>query len=198
VRAGVRLGIDVGSVRVGVARSDPSGVLATPVATLSRDEAHGTDIARIAQLVAEWGVIEVVVGLPRGLSGHEGDAALAARKYAVVIARRVRPVSVRVVDERLSTVTAQRSLREAGVKVTDVAAYTGSPESFREVVEGCFVPVLIAGGEMMGTDEEILEMVKGAVAAGAAGVSIGRNVFQHKSPTEIVRAISRIVHGSSN
>ena len=116
MRAGVRLGIDVGSVRVGVARSDPSGVLATPVATLSRDEAHGTDIARIAQLVAEWGVIEVVVGLPRGLSGHEGDAALAARKYAVVIARRVRPVSVRVVDERLSTVTAQRSLREAGVK----------------------------------------------------------------------------------
>jgi DhnA family fructose-bisphosphate aldolase class Ia len=58
--------------------------------------------------------------------------------------------------------------------------------------------VLIAGGEKMGTDEEILEMVKGAVAAGAAGVSIGRNVFQHKTPTEIVQAISRIVHGSSN
>jgi predicted phospho-2-dehydro-3-deoxyheptonate aldolase len=86
---------------------------------------------------------------------------------------------------------------ELGADIVKVS-YTGSPESFREVVVGCFVPVLIAGGEKMGTDEEILEMVKGAVAAGAAGVSIGRNVFQHKSPTEIVRAISRIVHDSSN
>jgi class I fructose-bisphosphate aldolase len=86
---------------------------------------------------------------------------------------------------------------ELGADIVKVS-YTGSPESFREVVEGCFVPVLIAGGEKMGTDEEILEMVKGAVAAGAAGVSIGRNVFQHKSPTEIVRSISRIVHGPSN
>jgi predicted phospho-2-dehydro-3-deoxyheptonate aldolase len=86
---------------------------------------------------------------------------------------------------------------ELGADIVKVS-YTGSPESFREVVEGCFVPVLIAGGEKMGTDEEILGMVKGAVAAGAAGVSIGRNVFQHKSPTEIVRSISRIVHGPSN
>jgi putative Holliday junction resolvase len=67
-------------------------------------------------LVLEWGVVEIVVGLPRGLSGKEGAAASAARKYAVAIARRVRPVPVRVVDERLSTVIAQRSLREAGVK----------------------------------------------------------------------------------
>ncbi len=73
--------------------------------------------------------------------------------------------------------------------------YTGSPESFSDVVKGCPVPVVIAGGEKMETDEEILEMVRGSVQAGGAGVSIGRNVFQHDDPTTIVKKISEIVHG---
>jgi class I fructose-bisphosphate aldolase len=72
--------------------------------------------------------------------------------------------------------------------------YTGKPESFREVVEGCFIPVVIAGGPKMSSDREILEMVKGAMEAGAGGASIGRNAFQHRNPTQIVRAISLIVH----
>ena len=75
--------------------------------------------------------------------------------------------------------------------------YTGSSESFQEVVEGCSVPVVIAGGEKIETDKDILEMVKGAIAAGGAGVSIGRNVFQHKDPSKIVRAICQIVHHGS-
>jgi putative Holliday junction resolvase len=116
VRAGVRIGVDVGTVRVGVARSDPSGFLATPVETVRRDETGATDLARIAALVVEFQAVEVVVGLPRSLSGQLGPAAAAAHKYAVAIARRVQPVPVRSVDERLSTVSAQRSLREAGVK----------------------------------------------------------------------------------
>lgn len=116
MRRGVRIGVDVGTVRVGVARSDPSGFLATPVETVLRDPRRGTDLDRIEALVVEFDAIEVVVGLPRGLSGQVGAAAVAACKYAVDIARRVRPVPVRVVDERLSTVAAQRSLREAGVK----------------------------------------------------------------------------------
>ena len=116
MRPGVRLGVDVGTVRVGVARSDPSGFLATPVETVPRDGTRATDLARIAALVREFQAVEVVVGLPRGLSGQLGAAAVAAHKYAVAIARRVQPVPVRTVDERLSTVTAQRSLREAGVK----------------------------------------------------------------------------------
>jgi putative holliday junction resolvase len=117
MRPGVRIGVDVGSVRVGVARSDPSGFLATPVETVRRDQGRGaSDLDRIAALVMEFQAVEVVVGLPRGLSGRLGAAAEAARKYAVDIARRVRPVPVRTVDERLSTVTAQRSLREAGVR----------------------------------------------------------------------------------
>lgn len=82
---------------------------------------------------------------------------------------------------------------ELGADVVKVP-YTGSPETFRDVVEGCFVPVVIAGGEKMETDEDILKMVKGSVDAGGAGVSIGRNAFQHDRPDRIVRAISRIVH----
>ncbi len=82
---------------------------------------------------------------------------------------------------------------ELGADIVKVA-YTGSPESFREVVEGCFVPVVIAGGAKMDTDQDILEMVKGAMDAGGAGVSIGRNAFQHEKPAKIVKAISKIVH----
>ena len=108
MRAGVRVGVDVGTVRVGVARSDPSGILATPVETVRRDPARRSDLDRIVEIVAECEAIEIVVGLPTGLSGREGDAAAGARKYAVDIARRVAPVSVRVVDERLTTVTAHR------------------------------------------------------------------------------------------
>ncbi|NPA15643.1 MAG: class I fructose-bisphosphate aldolase family protein [Deferribacteres bacterium] len=82
---------------------------------------------------------------------------------------------------------------ELGADIVKVP-YTGSPESFREVVEGCPIPVVIAGGEKMDTVEDVLRMVKGAVDAGAAGVSIGRNVFQHDNPTALVKAISMIVH----
>ena len=116
MRHGVRLGVDVGSVRVGVARSDPSGFLATPVETLARDARAGQDLDALSRLVTEHGAVEVVVGLPRSLSGEEGAAARAARKYAGAVARRVAPVPVRLVDERLSTVSAHRSLRDAGVR----------------------------------------------------------------------------------
>ncbi|MBL0699355.1 MAG: class I fructose-bisphosphate aldolase family protein [Desulfosarcina sp.] len=82
---------------------------------------------------------------------------------------------------------------EMGADIVKVS-YTGSPESFREVVAGCSVPVVIAGGEKMDSDQAILEMVKGSIDAGGSGVSIGRNVFQHKDPTRMVRAISLIVN----
>jgi class I fructose-bisphosphate aldolase len=82
---------------------------------------------------------------------------------------------------------------EMGADIVKVS-YTGSPESFREVVDGCSIPVVIAGGEKMDSDRDILEMVKGAIEAGGAGVSIGRNVFQHANPGKMVLAISAIVH----
>jgi len=115
VRRGVRLGVDVGSVRVGLAASDPGGLLATPVETLRRDARDGSDLARIAAEVVEREALEVLVGLPRSLSGREGPAAEAARAYAGLLAERV-AVPVRLVDERLSTVAAHRSLRSSGVK----------------------------------------------------------------------------------
>lgn len=73
--------------------------------------------------------------------------------------------------------------------------YTGDIDSFRNVVRGCPIPVVIAGGPKTSTDKEFLEMIDGAMEAGARGVAIGRNVFQHKDPIRITRAISEIVHG---
>lgn len=109
VRHGVRLGVDVGSVRVGVAISDPDGVLATPVRTLAR-RADGRDLDELRALVAEHGALEVVVGLPRSMSGGEGAAAAACRAYATALARVIAPTPVRLSDERLTTVSAHRAL----------------------------------------------------------------------------------------
>ena len=113
MRAGVRLGVDVGRVRVGVASCDPAGLIATPVETLRRGRGEG-DLDRLAALVAEREAVEVVVGLPTSLSGRPGPAVAAAEGYARELAARV-PVPVRLVDERFSTVDAQRGLRASGV-----------------------------------------------------------------------------------
>ena len=113
MRAGVRLGVDVGDVRIGVARSDPSGLIATPVETVAR----GTgDLARLRALGVEHEAVEVVVGLPRSLSGGEGPAAAKVRSYTAELARVLAPVPVRLCDERLSTVTAEAVLRGQGRK----------------------------------------------------------------------------------
>lgn len=114
-RHGRRLGVDVGAVRVGVALSDPEGLLATPLVTLRRDERDGTDLQQLADLVTEYEVVEVVVGLPRTLAGRTGPAALAASDYAAALAGRL-DVPVRMTDERLSTVHATRVLAERGVR----------------------------------------------------------------------------------
>ncbi len=114
--AGVWLGIDVGTVRVGVARSDPSGILASPLATLARDPAKDTDIDELAGLVTELGAVGVVVGLPRTLKGGEGKSAEMARNYAQRLAELISPVPVRHLDERLTTVSAQRKLHQNGVR----------------------------------------------------------------------------------
>jgi putative holliday junction resolvase len=116
VRQGVRMGVDVGSVRVGLSRSDRDGLLATPLETVPGGRKNiRVTLDRIAWIAADAGVMEVIVGLPRSLSGEEGSAAGLVRAYADRIARRLRPVPVRLVDERLSTVTAHQRLREAGV-----------------------------------------------------------------------------------
>ena len=113
MRPGVRLGVDLGDVRIGVASSDPAGLIATPVETLPRGAG---DLQRLAALVAEHDAVEVVLGLPRSLSGGEGPAAAKVREFARSLAEAVRPVPVRLCDERLSTVTAEAVLRGQGRK----------------------------------------------------------------------------------
>ena len=113
MRPGARLGVDVGDVRIGVARSDPSGLIATPVETVARGKG---DLERLRALAEEEGAVEVVVGLPRSLSGGEGPAAAKVREFAAALAGVLLPVPVRLCDERLSTVTAESVLRDRGKK----------------------------------------------------------------------------------
>jgi len=112
-RRGVRLGIDVGDARIGVARCDPSGMIATPVETVGRGAG---DLARLRSIADEEDAVELVVGLPRSMSGREGPAAAKVRAFAVRLAAEVAPRPVRLVDERLSTVTAESVLRGQGKK----------------------------------------------------------------------------------
>ncbi|WP_297735384.1 Holliday junction resolvase RuvX [Mycobacterium sp.] len=120
-RRGRSLGVDVGSVRIGVAASDPDGILATPVETVRRDRS-GKHLRRLAELAAELEAVEVVVGLPRTLADRTGPSAQDAIELADTLARRIAPIPVRLADERLTTVSAQRSLRAAGVRAREQRA----------------------------------------------------------------------------
>ena len=115
MRRGVRVGVDVGSVRGGIANCDPEGLIATPETTLARDAATNRDIQQALELVDVRSAVEVIVGLPRSLSGDEGAAAEAARAWATALHRARPSIGVRLVDERLTTVDAHRAMRDAGV-----------------------------------------------------------------------------------
>ncbi|MCW2530425.1 MAG: putative Holliday junction resolvase YggF [Pseudonocardiales bacterium] len=112
--AGVWLGIDVGTVRVGVARSDPRGVLAVPVATLQRDKRRNSDLEHLEALCTEYEVVGVVVGMPMTMAGRRGKSAEMASTYGAALARRITPVPIVYMDERLSTVSATRTLSAQG------------------------------------------------------------------------------------
>jgi putative holliday junction resolvase len=115
---GRRVAVDVGSVRIGVAASDPDGILATPVETVPRakSRADRSDIERLAAIVEEYEAVEVIVGLPQTLRGERGNAAGIATRFAASLRARIAPVPVRLTDERFTTVTASRALRDSGVK----------------------------------------------------------------------------------
>jgi putative Holliday junction resolvase len=108
------MGVDVGTVRVGLALSDPTGTLASPLETLRRAK-NKSDLDRLAALVVEHEVTEVVVGEPVHLSGESGASAQDANNYAQELADRIPEVPVILIDERLSTVTAASHLREGGI-----------------------------------------------------------------------------------
>lgn len=124
-----------------------------------------------------------------------GRVSYEARMWGMPLLAMIYPRGEKIRDEfDVNAVKhAARVGNEMGADIVKVS-YTGSVETFKEVVSGCAVPVVIAGGPKMDSDREILEMVKGSIQAGGAGVSIGRNVFQHKNPTRMVKAISAIVH----
>ena len=118
-----------------------------------------------------------------------------ARSWGMPVVAMMYPRGEKIKDEYDSEVVkhAARVGAEMGADIVKVS-YTGNAETFREVVEGCFVPVVIAGGPKMDSDKEILEMVKYSLDAGGSGVSIGRNVFQHKYPEKIIKAFAHLIH----
>jgi putative holliday junction resolvase len=109
-RRGTRLGIDVGRARIGVARCDPDGMLATPVETVLRDK---TSVERVIALAEEYSAVEILVGLPLNMRGEDTASTVDAREFAQAVAA-ASGVPVRLVDERLSTVSAHAALRESG------------------------------------------------------------------------------------
>ncbi len=133
---GVWLAVDVGAVRLGVARSDPGGVLAVPVVTLRRDLKTGRDLDELVALIAEYEAVGVVIGLPRTLAGRDGPAVDAARSYGAALDIRIAPIPIVYIDERMTTVVAQRNLITSGVRgrakrsVVDQAAAVEILQSF--------------------------------------------------------------------
>ncbi|SEI86672.1 Holliday junction resolvase RuvX [Demequina mangrovi] len=107
---GARLGVDVGTVRIGVAASDPDGLMAFPVDTVQRGDG---DVEAVARIAVERGAVTIFVGLPRKLSGQEGTSAEDARAFAARLAE-LTSASVRLIDERFSTATASQAMRSAG------------------------------------------------------------------------------------
>jgi len=136
------------------------------------EKAMLSDLSAVARQTAEWGMPLLAMMYPRG-ERVKSEFDPEAIKHAARVGA------------------------ELGADLIKVP-YTGDPETFRPVVEGCGAPVVIAGGPKMKTDRDILEMVYGAMSAGAAGLSIGRNVFQHHSPSSITQAMCKIVHEGGN
>jgi len=128
-----------------------------------------------------------------------GHVSYEARTWGLPLLAMIYPRGEKIKDEFDVNVIkhAARIGDEMGADLVKVS-YTGSVASFKEVTSGCSVPVVIAGGPKMNSDRDILEMVRGSKDAGGAGVSIGRNVFQHRDPRCMVEAICSIVHDDRN
>jgi class I fructose-bisphosphate aldolase len=141
--------------------------------------------------------IHVNIGddMERQMLSDFGMVSSRAREWGIPLLAMIYPRGEKIANEYDPGVLkhAARLGAELGADIVKIS-YSGSVDSFREVIAGCRVPVVIAGGEKMESDRQILEMVRGAIDAGGSGVSIGRNIFQHQDPTRMVGAISMIVH----
>ena len=140
--ANVALGVDVGLARVGVAASDPSGILATPVMTLRRDVKKNSDRRMLLRIITDRNATEVFIGEPKSLAGNTTESTKMARDYAIALAEEASEanieLSVFLVDERLSTVNAHRALHASGRKLEDhrkVVDQVAAPEILQQVLE---------------------------------------------------------------
>lgn len=138
-------------------------------------------------------------GMEREMLQDFGRVSYEARTWGMPLLAMIYPRGENITNEYDPRIIAHaaRLGEEMGADIVKVS-YTGSAESFAEVTGGCSVPVVIAGGPKMTSDRDILEMVRGAVDAGGAGASIGRNVFQHRTPRRMVEAICAIVHDDAD
>jgi class I fructose-bisphosphate aldolase len=141
--------------------------------------------------------IHVNIGddMERQMLNDFGTVSRRAQEWGMPLLAMIYPRGEKIANEYDPKVLkhAARLGAELGADIVKIS-YSGSVESFQEVVASCPVPVVIAGGEKMESDRQILEIVRGAMDAGGAGVSIGRNVFQHPDPARMVGAVSMIVH----
>ncbi len=163
------------------------------------------DVSNVIELSAKMGVDAVKFFL--AVNGGNDDsynllkfykATTICSSYGIPVVGEMYPVkSDKIADPRNQDIVAKYSRigMESGANVIKTF-YTGSEESFREVVRSCPIPVLILGGEKMNTDKELLETIGAAMRAGAAGAAIGRNVWQHKDPNTITKSIIKVIHGS--
>ncbi|MDY6905368.1 MAG: 2-amino-3,7-dideoxy-D-threo-hept-6-ulosonate synthase [Thermodesulfobacteriota bacterium] len=152
------------------------------------------DVEEAIYLGADAVSVHVNVGAATEASMLEalGKTAKECNRWGMPLLAMMYPRGRDVVENPETIKLAARVGAELGADIVK-CPYTGSKESFAAVVRGCPVPVVIAGGSRL-SDEETLAMIEGAMAAGAAGLSIGRNAFQHETPELFVRAASRMVH----
>jgi len=169
----------------------------TSMAPDPNDKVDVTDVAEAIRLGADAVSVHVNLGAKneRGMLGHLGRVAKECNQWAMPLLAMMytRGEKIKNAFDVAYVKHAARVAAELGADVVKVM-YTGSIRSFRKVVAGCPVPVVIAGGEKMESERELLEMVDQSLKAGGRGVSIGRNVFQHKRPMKMVAAIGAIVH----
>jgi fructose-bisphosphate aldolase/2-amino-3,7-dideoxy-D-threo-hept-6-ulosonate synthase len=141
--------------------------------------------------------VQVNVGAQREaeMLAELGRVADDCDKYGMPLLAMMYPRGLKIQDEHAVDVVAHvaRLGAELGADIVKTN-YTGDIETFRQVVRGCSVPVIIAGGPKIETVQEILQMVRESMIAGGSGLSIGRNVFQHENPTLIARALTALVH----
>jgi len=156
-----------------------------------------TSVEKAIQLGADAVSIHVNIGseTEAEMLMELGEIAETCSQWGIPLLAMMYPRGQKITDEHDVELVkhAARVGSELGVDIVKTN-YTGDPDSFKEVVEGALVPVVIAGGPKVDTDRELLEMVRDSLEVGGAGVAFGRNLFQAKSPQKITKAISEVVH----